>query len=458
MKYFKNVQLISAIGDFIIMNFLFNIVFCYLKGFSNICLDKINILFFFYINIIWLVSVLIFKAYKIDWQVYKKAVLFIYVKIIVFFFFLFILFFQVLPFDYYQHDNIKILFSIFFGILIIWKYLLYYIFTLHRKSEKNYRNVIIVGYNDKATQLKDYFLENPWTGYQFRGFFTDKKSDKKNVIGTYNELEEYTISNSIDEIYILMNSYNKSVYKIISSIISKHPIKIRLIPDFADFSFMNIKLVDYDTVPIVKIQQGPLSLVYNRAIKRFFDITISILVIVLILSWLIPILAILDLLLTREGVFFIQRRPGLNKKPFNLIKFKTMKKNGVADTKQAIKNDGRVTTIGKIMRTTSIDELPQFFNVLTGNMSVIGPRPHMWQQTEDYKAIVKKFMIRHTIKPGITGYAQVRGYRGEIKCASDIKKRIKLDLIYIENWTIWFDVKIILLTIKNLMKKDSNAY
>ena len=458
MKYSKHTSLISAIGDLLLLNFCFIIAFCYLKGFDQNCFTTIYIIFFFFINLAWLVSANIFKAYKIERQVYKKAILFTYIKTVVFFFFLFLLFFQVFSFDYYQRDEIKILFAIFFGSLIFWKFLLYYIFLFYRKSGYNYRNVVIVGYNDKATELKDYFIENTWEGYRFKGFFTYQKSDKKDVAGTYNELENFTLNNNIDEIYILMNGIHKSVYKIISSIISKHSVKIRLIPDLSDFSCMNIKLVDYDMVPIIKIQQGPLNYLYNRLVKRFFDISISIIVITLILIWLIPVLGIIDLLSGRNGLFFVQRRSGLNNRLFSLIKFRTMKKNGDANIKQTTENDKRITRLGKILRKTSMDELPQFFNVLIGKMSVIGPRPHMLSHTEEYKALVNKFMIRHTVKPGITGYAQVRGYRGEIKKIQDMKERIKLDISYIENWSLWLDVKIIFLTIVKLLKGDDKAY
>lgn len=371
---------------------------------------------------------------------------------------MFLLFFQIFSFNYYQRDEIKILFIIYFASLVFWKFLLYYIFHFYRKSGYNYRNVIIVGYNDKATELRDYFTENPWAGYRFKGFFTFQKSDKKDVAGTYNELENYALNNSIDEIFILINDIHKSVYKIISSIISKHPVKIRLVPDLSDFSYMNLKLVDYDMVPVMNIQEGPLSFWFNRFIKCCCDICISIIVIATILIWLIPVLAIIDFFTGREGLFFLQQRSGLNNHPFRLIKFRTMKKNGDANIKQATADDKRKTRHGKFLRKTSIDELPQFFNVLIGKMSVIGPRPHMLKHTEEYKKLVDRFMIRHTVKPGITGYAQVRGYRGEIKKIKDMKERIKLDIFYIENWSMWFDIKIIFLTIGNLLKGDDKAY
>ncbi|PJB58251.1 MAG: undecaprenyl-phosphate glucose phosphotransferase [Bacteroidetes bacterium CG_4_9_14_3_um_filter_41_19] len=458
MKYSKYISLISTTGDLIILNLCFNLAFWYLHAIRLHNLNSIVIIFFFFINIAWIVSANIFEAYKIDHQSYKKVILFNNTKTIVFFFFLFLLFFQVFTFNYYSRDEIKYLFVIFFALLLAWKFFLYYTFLFYRKLGYNYRNVVIVGYNDMATELKDYFVNNAWTGYRFKGFLTHQQSGKKDIVGTYHDLENFIISNRIDEIYIMTSDLNKSLHKIISSIIGKYPITIRLVPDLSTFSYRNLDLVSYDMVPVMRIQQGPLDYWHNRSIKRLMDIILSVMMITFVLSWLAPILFILDIISDRAGVFFLQPRSGINNKQFMLFKFRTMKKNGEAHIQQATENDDRLTKIGKFLRKTSIDEFPQFFNVLIGNMSVIGPRPHMLKHTEEYKFLVEKFMIRHSIKPGITGYAQVRGFRGEIKRVKDMKQRIKLDVFYIENWSIWLDIKIILITIGKLIKGDEKAY
>lgn len=458
MKYSKYISLISALGDLLIMNICFNFAYWYLLGFNLNNFTTNSILFFFFINIAWIISANIFEAYRIEHHSYKKVILFNNIKAIIFFFFLFLLYFQVLTFDYYSRNAIKYLFVIFFSLLIFWKFFLYYIFLFYRKMGYNYRNVIIIGYCDRATELKEYFIKNTWTGYRFKGFFTHTKSNKKDVVGTYNEIDSFIVKNSIDELYVMSDNVHSSIYKIITSITSKHPVSIRLVPDLSSFSYNNIELVEYDMIPIMKIKQGPLSFWHNRAIKRLMDIFISTIVIVTILSWLVPLLFIIDLFSRLEGVFFIQKRSGINNRTFNLIKFRTMSKNKDAHIKQATKNDIRITKIGKSLRATSIDELPQFFNVLIGDMSVIGPRPHMLKHTDEYKFLVNQFMIRHAIKPGITGYAQVRGHRGEIIKTKDIKERIKQDIIYIENWSLMLDFKIIFLTVKNIFNGDEKAY
>ncbi|NQU35371.1 MAG: sugar transferase [Bacteroidetes bacterium] len=228
--------------------------------------------------------------------------------------------------------------------------------------------------------------------------------------------------------------------------------------EVSDFSYKKPHLVNYDKVRVLKIQPRPLNKWYNRLIKRVFDIILSLLVIILVLSWLIPILYLIKLVSGEKGLLFVQQRSGFKNRPFKIVKFRTMKKNGFSDTVPATRDDKRITKIGKFLRRTSIDEFPQFFNVLIGTMSVTGPRPHINQHNKEYKAIVNKFMIRHSVKPGITGYAQVNGHRGEIREIKDMKERIKFDIAYIENWSIWLDIKIVLLTVVKLLKGDSTAY
>ncbi|OFY47416.1 MAG: hypothetical protein A2W85_01770 [Bacteroidetes bacterium GWF2_41_31] len=458
MKYSRYIPFISGFGDLLIMNICFNFAYWYFKDFDFYSLTKNAILFFFFINLAWIISANIFEAYKIDHHSYKKAILFNNTKTIIFFFFLFLLYFQVLSFNYYTRDQVKYLFVIFFGLLIIWKFILYYTFLIYRKLGFNYRNVIIVGNNATAHELKNYFNKNTWTGYRFKGFFTHSASDINDCTDNYDIMENFIDDNKIDEIYVMSNDVHPRVYPVISSILSKYPVKIRLVPDLSNFSYRNIEFVEYGLIPVMKINLGPLNFWYNRSVKRLMDIFISTFVIIFILSWLIPLLFVVDLLSDAAGVFFIQKRSGIDNKVFNLFKFRTMKKNGEAHAKQATVDDDRITKVGRFLRKSSMDELPQFINVLIGDMSVIGPRPHMLKHTDEYKNMVNKFMIRHTVKPGLTGYAQVNGHRGEIKKTEDIENRIKMDVYYIENWSLWLDIKIVFLTIRNVLKGDENAY
>jgi lipopolysaccharide/colanic/teichoic acid biosynthesis glycosyltransferase len=192
--------------------------------------------------------------------------------------------------------------------------------------------------------------------------------------------------------------------------------------------------------------------------KRLFDIVFSLFIIVTFLSWFSGILFILSLFNGREGVFFKQKRTGTDGEIFTCLKYRTMHSNPDADKVQAIKNDKRVMPVGRLLRKTGLDELPQFINVLLGQMSVVGPRPHMLRHTEQYKKMVRKYMMRHTVKPGITGLAQVRGFRGEIRKISELKQRVQLDVSYIENWSFMLDVRIVFLTVVNFFRGQEKAY
>jgi len=202
----------------------------------------------------------------------------------------------------------------------------------------------------------------------------------------------------------------------------------------------------------------PLDKSLNKIIKRIFDIFFASFIILGLLSWLTPLLAIFIKMESKGPIFFKQKRNGLNYKEFNCYKFRSMRPNEIADLEQVSKNDPRITRIGRFIRKTSIDELPQFFNVLLGDMSVVGPRPHMVSHTEMYARSVDKFMVRHFIKPGITGLAQTNGYRGEVENNYDIINRVKYDIFYLENWSLLLDLKIIFLTVYNAVKGDEKAY
>jgi putative colanic acid biosynthesis UDP-glucose lipid carrier transferase len=202
----------------------------------------------------------------------------------------------------------------------------------------------------------------------------------------------------------------------------------------------------------------PLELSFNRQMKRFFDIIFSLFVLIFLISWLTPILGILIKLETRGPVFFKQKRNGFNNDEFICFKYRSMVLNKDADMIQVTKDDERVTFIGKLLRRTSIDELPQFINVFLGDMSVVGPRPHMLSHSQMYASSVDKFMVRHFVKPGITGLAQIKGFRGEVESPNDIISRVKYDIYYIENWSPLLDFKIILHTIYNFIRGDKKAY
>ena len=210
-------------------------------------------------------------------------------------------------------------------------------------------------------------------------------------------------------------------------------------------------------VPVLTLRDEPLENPFSRFFKRSFDIIFSLIVLLFSPFWLLP--AAIAVKLSSPGpVFFVQRRTGYKGREFNCYKFRTMRVNNDADHKQATRNDPRKTKIGEFFRKTNIDELPQFINVLRGDMSVVGPRPHMLRHTADYSKVVDKYMVRHFVRPGLTGWAQVNGLRGETKALWQMERRVEFDVWYIENWNFWLDIKIIFKTIVNALRGEKNAF
>lgn len=318
----------------------------------------------------------------------------------------------------------------------------------------NFRRVIILGNGKSSEQLASFFNDNPDYGYKLIQVFNLKKNKKEEI----EECLNFVLTNSIDEIYCsLLNITNEEINDLID--FADNNLKIlKFLPDNKTPLARNMIYDYYDYIPILSLRNVPLDKRANKLIKRTFDIAFSLLIILGILSWLTPILAILIKLESKGNVFFKQKRNGLNYKEFYCYKFRSMKPNEVADLHQVSKNDPRVTKVGAFMRKTSIDELPQFWNVLKGDMSVVGPRPHMIAETERFVQKVNKFMVRHFIKPGITGLAQINGYRGEVETDYDIINRVKYDIFYLENWSFLLDLKIIVMTVYNAVKGDKKAY
>jgi len=457
VRYSRYIPVISITGDFVILNLFFVAGFCYSRP-SQDCFDSGFLLFYAYINVVWFILTLSFGANKISRNTRKKSLLFTYVKIIVFYFFLFLLYFQVYQLNYFPRQDLKYLFPAFFVSLIFWKSLLYFSFYFYRKLGYNFRNVIIVGYTHKTRELERYFISNAWNGYKFLGYIDDRLNKRKHILGNWEMLRSVIEKYEVDEVYLALDKVPEDKLHIVAGVIREYPIKLRIIPDFGEFGYLNAQLVNYDMVPVMQFHSGPLGYLYNRILKRFFDILFSLIVIIGFLSWISLILFFLSLLGSRQGVFFLQKRTGADGKVFTCIKFRTMRNNPDADNIQATRHDRRVTPVGRFLRKTSLDELPQFINVFVGSMSVVGPRPHMLKHTKQYRRLIKRFMLRHTVKPGITGLAQVRGYRGEIRRVSDIKNRVALDVKYVETWSFGLDLKIIWLTVFNIFKGQKGAY
>lgn len=355
------------------------------------------------------------------------------------------------------NTHTKIATTVFFGLLATLMFF-YFSLKIYRMRGGNFRRVVIIGNSLNDKKLKDFFINRTEFGYQFLGFFSDKSFKNKYYTGTIEQSFDFIINNMVDEIYCSLDELTKEQLRKFIKFSEENYKTLKFTPK-SDHFFINEAQVEYyDYIPIVSLRKNPLAKPFEGFVKRVFDILFSSMVIITLLSWLTPILWILIKLESKGPLFFKQIREGLNGHQFNCYKFRSMLQNDFEELKQTEKNDIRITKIGKIIRKTSIDELPQFINVFLGQMSVVGPRPHMLSQGEKFKAVVNKYSVRHFVKPGITGLAQVKGFRGEIETVSDIQNRVKFDLFYIENWSFLLDIKIIFQTIFNALKGEKNAY
>jgi putative colanic acid biosynthesis UDP-glucose lipid carrier transferase len=344
-----------------------------------------------------------------------------------------------------------------FLVITTFRTIYFYGLRRYRVSGHNFRNVIVVGANQGAYSLIDFFNKRLDFGYHYKGYFSDKKINKPNYLGEIKDCFDYVLNNDISEIYCSISTLSKKQINEFINFGDDYVRVVKLIPDSKDL-FSKMKLEYYGFIPVLSIRKLPFDDVIIRRSKRVFDILFSLLIIIFVLSWLIPILFVLVKTESKGPLFFKQVREGIKGIPFNCYKFRSMDVNSLSDEIQTVKDDPRITKVGAFIRKTSIDELPQFINVLKGDMSVVGPRPHMLSQSEIFKKIVSKYMVRHFVKPGVTGLAQVKGFRGEIEKDSDIKNRVKFDIFYIENWSFFLDFKIIVFTFLNLFKGEDKAY
>ena len=331
------------------------------------------------------------------------------------------------------------------------KFFVYYLLLRFRVVfGGNYRKTIIIGSGDETKFLSNYFNDKKEAGFKLKKIF----SDELNI----NTITNFILKEGIDEVYCCLTSVNPEMLNQIVNFAESNLKEVKFIPSYGKVYSKKLVYQNYDFIPILSLRTIHLEDPFNSFIKRCFDVLFSLLVIVLLLSWVTPLLAILIKIDSKGPIFFKQKRNGFNFQEFYCYKFRSMKINKQANILQATKNDFRVTKLGKVLRKFSLDELPQFFNVLIGDMSVVGPRPHMIKENEKYKTSIDKFMVRHYVRPGITGLAQTKGFRGEIETDEDIINRIKQDIFYIENWSFILDIKIILVTIFNIFRGEKKAY
>lgn len=358
---------------------------------------------------------------------------------------------------FYSREHLFYTYLIFSFAVITWRVGFVYVLRYYRTKGFNIRNVLIVGYGPIGRDLERHFKSNPQIGYVFKGFF-DHHQEQEAVTGSVDQVPEFAKENGIDMIFCCLPKLYEEDVKTLVDFAENNLIKIKLLSDFSRIRNKGLQIQQYGEIPVIDVSSSPLDTTFNRIVKRSFDLAFSSLVMVFVLSWLVPLIGMLIKLESPGPVFFIQNRHGRGNKYFPCWKFRSMVMNKEADSKQATKNDARVTKLGAFLRKTSLDELPQFINVFLGNMSVVGPRPHPIKLNDEFKPQIDRFVQRHAVKPGVTGLAQAKGYRGETSRFSDMYGRVKLDKFYVKNWSLFLDIKIIMLTIYSILWKNENAY
>ncbi len=347
-------------------------------------------------------------------------------------------------------------------VLIFINRLIYlFLFYYFRNREDLTKKIVIVGYNDMSKRLVQKLEEEP-INTQIIGYCEDEQEvhelsnypilgGRKNVIEVSKQFEVTEIFSTISP------EQDEYIYQLIQKA-EQACIRFKLVPNFNFFANIPVYIDYFGNIPVLSLRREPLEDVSNRIKKRLYDVIISSLVAIFILSWLIPLIGMLIWFESGGPIFFVQKRSGKDNKAFGCLKFRSMKVNKESHTLQASRNDPRITKIGSFLRRTSLDEFPQFLNVLVGHMSIVGPRPHMLKHTNDYSAMINKYMVRQFMKPGISGWAQVNGFRGETRTMWDMEKRVEYDIWYMENWSLWLDTRVIFLTMYKVFTGDIKGY
>lgn len=451
---------IHFIGDIFFINISFILLY-YLKFETIDFSDEYRFLLIIF-NANWIFVALSLKLYELKRLKRLDRILYNLFKAFVFNAFIISAILFSLKKPEFSREHLYATYVLLLALILLWRYSAVKLIYLYRRSGFNYNRVIIIGSAEVAKQLYTYFISDDVLGVRVKGVFADSNISfdiKENIkSGGLDEFEAFALDNAIDEIYYTMPlTYTQKITDL-ANFCDKNMIRFKVVPDFRGFLFKRVNIDFFDDVPVVTLREEPLTDFVNRVAKRLFDLIFSLLVIVLILSWLYPIIAILIKLSSKGPVLFKQVRSGVNNMEFMCYKFRSMTQSNNADTKQATKGDVRITKMGAFLRKSSLDEFPQFINVFLGDMSIVGPRPHMLVHTEEYSTLINKYMVRQLVKPGITGAAQVKGYRGETKELEDMEGRIRLDVWYIENWSLSLDINIVLQTVWNSFKGDKNAF
>ncbi|MFP5081199.1 undecaprenyl-phosphate glucose phosphotransferase [Pedobacter sp. JCM 36344] len=460
-RYLYLLRFILPVTDVLMLNFIYFLAYYVTNYIGKFVSYELLQHYVVVCNLIWLFNALLFGLYteygsrRVE-RIYRSTLRSIFIHFILFS--LYLLFLR-------DNEFSRTFLLIFYGLLSIAFILNRFVGTAIQFLMVNKfhvtKKIAVMGNNATGMRIADYLKKQK--NVKFYGFIADHPCvyslDNSAATDVAVAEMELAVINGVEDMYVSVPPHKMSSIHELVKEADKHLLRLKFIPDIAG-TLAAPYTINYmgGEFPIITLRNEPLEIMGNRFKKRVFDIVFSLLVIILLLSWLFPVIAIIIKLQSKGPVLFKQQRSGRNDESFWCYKFRSMRLNSSSDNRQATKDDDRITPIGRVLRKYSIDEVPQFFNVLFGSMSVVGPRPHMLSHTEEYKAIISQFMVRHFMKPGITGWAQVSGFRGETKEDGAMEKRVEHDIYYLENWTGMLDVKIIFMTIINVFRGEDNAY
>jgi exopolysaccharide biosynthesis polyprenyl glycosylphosphotransferase len=403
-----------------------------------------------YSNLAWIFLVLVANPYAITktWaisQIIKSQIVFLFIHVCMLA--SLVLFFK----RSYSLAQMSWLYVVFIPSYFVFRLFAFYIRKI--RTSEVIRNYILIGKNEIADEIRKHYALNPQEGFRFVSQIDF--IDTPHLLTSIQSICEY---HNVHQIFwcaphASAQQLNELVHFGLESLI-----QVKIVVSMEDHRSHLLSLQEKEAQTTKEISALPIDEPVNQVLKRIFDFVFSFLFVVFVLSWLLPLIAIIIKMDSKGPIFFVQKRNGLKNIPFGCIKFRTMVVNNEADSKQATKNDSRITTVGKFLRKSSIDELPQFINVLKGEMSLIGPRPHPIKLNEKFAVHIQNLMARHYVKPGITGLAQCMGYRGETKDLADMENRVRLDRYYIEHLAFWLDIKIVFLTVVSLLRGSEKAY
>lgn len=462
-RYSKFLSPILAVGDFVVLNLTFLVAFAVFRDDLDFSVVRSFGLLLFLLNLSFvparlLLSLSVHQNILFADEIIRRTFYLVLLHMVLFF----------AALAMFQVEDVSRLFILLlFGALSLtlsaWR--LAYRFALRRYRRKgfNYKNVVILGMGRSAEALYREMVGDAGYGYRVLGFFSDHplppgmKKKGFHYLGKIGDALDFLAVSPVDEVYCAYSDMKKQKIRAIITYCEKNCIRFFMVPLMRDIVPKQYELGTLGKVPVLSLHNEPLQLLQNRIVKRAFDIVFSLLVLVFIFPLFFVVVAPLIKLSSRGPIFFGQRRNGEMGSVFICYKFRSMVMNSDSDKKQTVRDDPRKTWIGNIIRKTSIDELPQFYNVLRGDMSVVGPRPHMLEHTRIYSELVDKYMLRHLVKPGITGWAQIHGLRGEIRDVDFMRKRVEADVWYIEHWSFFLDLKIIYKTFVGAIFGDKNA-